>query len=86
MRWCYWPILTPGSAHSSSIGRTGLPPGTFAAFFHLNSGRTVRSPAAASIIAVAVYQARPAERRSDTQYVSYHEVFKLAAAGDEGGG
>ena len=57
----YWPIFTPGSAHSSSIGRTGLRPGMFAARSYLKSGRTTIPPAAASIIAVAVYQAQPAE-------------------------
>lgn len=38
----YWPIFTPGSAHSSWIGVVGRFPGTFASRLYLNIGSTVR--------------------------------------------
>jgi hypothetical protein len=60
----YWPMRMPGSAHSSSIGRVGRPPGLFASREYLPSGRTTRPPAYASIIAVATYQAQSADATS----------------------
>src|SRR5581483_8293063 len=60
----YWPCLIPGSAQSSSIACVGFAPGLFACGAYLNSGRIVRPNVDASIIAVAVYQANPAEKTS----------------------
>jgi hypothetical protein len=52
----------PGSAHSSWIGWTSFPPGTFVARLYLNNGKTARPVVPASSIASTVYQANPAEK------------------------